>query len=209
MGRAYIETLDIDDTGVLTVAGQLSRTGLVAHLHQRVYVHPPADGIYEYDLVVRSTSDMGAMVLVPFAASAEGPGPEASGVRVYQQLHDRLDSTTLMQIRKVSSHADHNVNQVLLDGLAVDRHGRLVIDLRYGGGCRTHALSVDWDGLTLESNPVQYVLQVVDEGPFDPCKGLIPMQLRVDLDVPDVSFDRPSVLVVRTPSGSQLRLPLD
>ena len=210
MSRAYIDQVDLTDNGKVVVSGHLAHPGLVASLNQRVYVTPPADGVFEYDLVVSAVGQgPSPMILVPFSAEAAAPGGEANGVRIIQQPAGggELITTTLLQVRRVDTYTDANSNHVLLEG-AVVHQGMLVLRLVYGGGCRSHTFSVEWDGLTLESNPPQYVLNVVDSGPYDPCKGLIPTELRIDLDVPGIDFDRPSTLVVRTPSGGELRVAL-
>lgn len=58
----------------------------------------------------------------------------------------------------------------------------LVGDVEYGGGCEVHDFRLCWDGLFLESLPVQVNLWVRDLGPPDPCDAWVTEPVEFDLE---------------------------
>lgn len=57
----------------------------------------------------------------------------------------------------------------------------LVLDVTYGGGCRTHEFFVCWEGSFLETDPPRAPLRVFHDSNDDPCRALIYRDLYVDL----------------------------
>lgn len=57
----------------------------------------------------------------------------------------------------------------------------LSIDVSYGGGCETHDFQICWDGLFLESEPVQVGLEVWHDAHGDACEAEISETLTFDL----------------------------
>lgn len=212
MPLAYIDTVDITDDGRLVVSGNMSSTGIEVSLTEYIYIVPPADGIWEYDLNVQVVNPLGLQVLVPFAIEAPWTGDKkAHGARVYHRDGSTpVESTTQLKAVKVDSYTTKQHNLVWLRAAHYDtKTDNLIIDLEYSGGCNPHRFSLEWDGSQLESSPPQYVLNLVDLTAEDPCEAIIPEQVRFDMDAPGISFERPSTLRVRTPGGGpELRIKL-
>lgn len=57
----------------------------------------------------------------------------------------------------------------------------LLLDLRYGGGCATHAFQLHWDGSVMESMPPQVHLQLSHQDGGDHCQRMVQETLRFDL----------------------------
>lgn len=211
MGRAYITNVDISAEGQVVVQGNLSNTGLSVSLEPRVYIQPPPDGVWEYELVVTPTAAHGAMILVPFSVQAPWSGDTAgTGVRIIQANAPEPIATTLMKVKRVEEYTAQQKNMVTLRGAAyVGTDKRLIVDITYGGGCFPHSFALEWNGLLLKSNPPGYLLNLVDLSDYDPCKALIQQQLHIDLETPDVQLRGPGFLIVQTVSGPTLRLELD
>lgn len=57
----------------------------------------------------------------------------------------------------------------------------LHIITRYGGGCKEHDFELYWNGLFMESNPVQVNLQLSHHSNNDMCRALITENLYFDL----------------------------
>ena len=72
---------------VVDVGGEVPTAGWTdPSLNPRVYVNPPADGIYEYDFTALRPSGPAAQVITPITASHTTPDYPATtlkGVRVY------------------------------------------------------------------------------------------------------------------------------
>ncbi|HEY5927085.1 MAG TPA: hypothetical protein VIV11_35600 [Kofleriaceae bacterium] len=58
---------------------------------------------------------------------------------------------------------------------------RLLVDVQYGGGCAEHTFKVCWDGIFLESFPVQTGLTLHHDGNGDLCEALPVTPLSIDL----------------------------
>jgi hypothetical protein len=57
----------------------------------------------------------------------------------------------------------------------------LVLDLRYSGGCATHAFQLHWDGSVMESMPPQVRLHLSHQDGGDHCERMVQQTLRFDL----------------------------
>lgn len=192
----YINSIDIEDRGSVEVSGFSSATNISVDLVARVYVQPPADGIWEFDVAKTVTGPVGGTMLTPFTASAPfSEAARAKGVRIHLPDGSAL---TRLKVEKVENFSTSAHNQIMVQSASVSK-GTLVIDVKYGGGCFEHDFSLEWDGLTLESDPPQYQLVLADKSPFDPCKAIVHRQLRFDITTSDVQFAVPSFLLIGTP----------
>lgn len=212
--RAYIQQIDITTDGKVVVTGQLSRTNLDVRLNEHIYIKEPKDGIWGYTLEVIPTSVFGADMMVPFVVEAPWTGNhEANGVRITQPTlqPDQTDYETVqLKVKKVESFTEEQSNLLVLKGASFDKSAKqLIIDINYGGGCFPHLFSLEWDGISLESFPPQYNFNLVDLSDYDPCRALLPAQLRFDIDTPEIQLDRPSTVNLGTVSGNgQIKIEL-
>lgn len=206
--KAYIKNIDITTDGRVVVSGELPSTNLKAQLSAHIYIEPPQDGIWGYTLEVIPTSLIGATVMVPFSVEAPYTGNEdANGVRILQpSLHPKEDDheTVQLKAKKVKSFTEQQANFIMLEGAWYDSTAKqLIVDIRYSGGCFSHLFALEWDGRTLESNPPQYLFNLVDLSEYDPCKAIISAQLRFDVDVPEVQLEKPATIHLETPKGGR------
>lgn len=213
--RAYIQQIDITTDGKVVVTGLLSRTNLEAKLQEHIYFKEPEDGIWGYTLEVISTSVFGADIIVPFVVEAPWTGNEgANGVRITQPTlpPEQADYETVqLKVKKVDNFTKEQSNFMVIKGASFDKPtNQLIIDINYGGGCFPHLFSLEWDGLSLESFPPQYNFILVDLSEYDPCRAILPAQLRFDIDTPNVQLDRPSVINLGTVrSNRQIKIDID
>lgn len=200
--RAYIQEIDITTDGEVVVRGQLSSGNLDVKLIPHVYVTEPEDGIWGYTLEVIPTSIWGTTVMTPFVVKAPWTGNQnANGVRILQptlEPNNPDHETVQLKVKKVEKFTSEQANLLILNGASFDKvSNQLIIDANYGGGCFPHLFSLEWDGVSLESFPPQYNFSLVDLSQYDPCKAILPVQLRFDIDTPAVQLDRPSVINLR------------
>lgn len=201
--RAYIQQINITTDGKVVVSGQLSRTNLNARLNEHIYANEPKDGIWGYTLEVIPTSVFGADIMVPFSVQAPWTGNENSnGVRITQpnlQSNESDYETVQLKVKKVNSFSTEQVNLIILKGASFDiSTNQLILDINYGGGCFPHLFSLEWDGLTIKTIPPQYNFNLVDLSEYDPCRAILPVQLRFDIDTPSIQLDRPSLINIGT-----------
>ncbi len=211
--RAYIQKIDITEDGKVIVSGQLSRTNLVAKLSPMIYVHPPKDGIWGYTLEVLPTSVFGSDKMEPFSVEAPWTGNnDANGVRITQPRLNPSEKdieTVQLKAKKVEEFTKEQSNLTILKGASFDKEtNNLVVDLQYSGGCFPHLFSLEWDGISYKSAPLQYNFKVVDLSDYDPCRAMLSAQLRFDISTPKVQIDRPSVIHLGTVNGGT-SIPVD
>lgn len=72
------------------------------------------------------------------------------------------------------------MDAVSIDAAIVDGDA-LVLDVSYSGGCETHVFAACWDGLFLESLPVQVKLALSHDANDDVCDAYIHEQITLDL----------------------------
>jgi hypothetical protein len=58
---------------------------------------------------------------------------------------------------------------------------RLLLGVRYGGGCARHEFALRFSPVFLESDPVQSVLELAHDAKGDPCRALVGQTLAFDL----------------------------
>ncbi|MDW7693113.1 hypothetical protein R9C00_09705 [Flammeovirgaceae bacterium SG7u.111] len=212
--RAYIQHIDITTDGRVVITGQLSRTNLEVRLNEHIYIKEPEDGIWGYTLEVIPISVFGADMMMPFVIDAPWTGnAEANGVRITQPTlePDQADYETIqLKVKKVESFTAEQSNFLIIKGASFDEPSKqLVVDINYGGGCFSHLFSLEWDGLSLESFPPQYNFNLVDLSENDPCRAILPAQLRFDIDTPEVQLDRPSIINLGSVRGNgQIKIEL-
>lgn len=148
------------------------------------------------------------MSLFRFLLRQIGTGDQsANGLRLTQPvLNPQEPDFEIIQLKakRVAKFTMDQQNLVMLKGATYDSFTKhLIVDLQYGGGCFPHTFALEWDGSTLESFPPQYHFNLVDLSKYDPCKALVPAQLRFDVDVPGIQLDVPSTVYIRTPSESR------
>lgn len=85
-----VKTIDLEYDGTksitVKVTGEVPTTGYTnVALIRRVYVKPPADGIWEYDMIACKPTGIVAQVLTPVQAEDEWESPPRGlkGIRVY------------------------------------------------------------------------------------------------------------------------------
>lgn len=212
--RAYIQQIDITTDGKVVITGQLSRTNLKVKLNEHIYTKEPEDGIWGYTLEVIPTSIYGNDMMIPFEVEAPWTGnPEANGVRITQPTlePDQANYETIqLKVKNVESFTAEQSNLLILKGASLDESSKqLVIDINYSGGCFPHLFSLEWDRLSLESSPLQYNFKLVDLSEYDPCRAILPAQLRFDIDTPEVQLDKPSIINLSTAKGNgQIKIEL-
>jgi hypothetical protein len=204
--KAYIQQIDITTDGKVVVSGQLSRTNLKVQLSEHIYIKDPKDGIWGYTLEVIPTSVYGTDELVPFSIEATWTGNEISnGVRITQPSLNSNEpdyETIQLKVKKTDNNTTEQNNFTIINGCSYNKsNNQIVIDVQYGGGCFPHLFSLEWDGTSLESFPPQYNFNLIDLSDYDPCKAIVNVQLRFDIETPEVQLDRPSIINLGTISS--------
>lgn len=91
------------------------------------------------------------------------------------------DDTSAVIMAQDSGIQGFGTDPLVVDDVRIDGD-LLAVDVRYGGGCRTHEIdAVVWTGW-MESNPVQVGIALTHRGNGDPCKALVIRSLRFALD---------------------------
>lgn len=213
--RAYIQSIDFTTDDKIVVSGQLSRLGLEVKLIEHIYIEPPHDGVWGFNLEVIPVSNFGPAVMVPFVVEATWTGDSnANGVRIIQPAltpQEEDYETVLLKAKKVTQFTNTQENLTVLEAASYDKNKKqLIIDVAYGGGCFPHQFELEWDGLTLESFPVQYHFKIVDKSDKDPCQAFLGAQLRFDIDTSDIQLEVPSIINLGTYNNShQIRVKLN
>lgn len=191
-----LELLDADlvkksDTTTLNVVALAPTLGWTdVHLDSLIYVTPPADGIQE--VILRGTPPTGivAQILERFDLSVELPSASwLKGVRIVNQFRDPL----LMLIDPVKKQPPVGKDFVAIEAAGL-KGDKLILDVRYAGGCLNHSFQLNWDGKFLKSNPAQVVLELSHNANGDSCKALVSQRLQFDLSV---IIDDPIQYIIR------------
>ena len=200
----YVTEIDLTKNDTVKVSGFTSATNIAAGLHERVYVMPPADGIWEYDLSETVTGTIGGSMMVPFVLERPWTGNDgARGVRVHNPSPGGAGpatSTVHFVVTKVDDYTnDTEVPLVLRAARVTADH--LFIEASYGGGCFEHDFTLEWHGRVGESEPPYYELNLVDTSRYDPCRGLPTVHLRFDVSTPVLDIPENARVAIRTPGG--------
>ncbi|WPD22719.1 MAG: hypothetical protein SD837_21355 [Candidatus Electrothrix scaldis] len=191
-----LELLDADlvkksDTTTLNVivcAPTLGWTNVL--LDSLIYVKPPEDGIQE--VILRGTPPCGIVpqVLERFDLSVELPSaPWLRGVRIVDENRKLL--LVLRTPVREQPPVGNDFTAIESAGLKGDK---LILDVRYGGGCLNHTFQLNWDGEILKSIPPQVVLELSHNANGDSCKALVSERLQFDLSV---IIDDPRQYIIR------------
>jgi hypothetical protein len=178
-----VELVDIAPLKVDRKRATLSAVGTVptsgwsdAKLVPHVYVMPPADGIWGVEFVARPPSGATARVVTDIAASMSLASLEGvAGFRV----HARENSMTIRVPELHEGEFEPGDPFEVTD--ARFEADQLVIDVRYGGGCRAHEFHMLWSGAVRRSNPPQTSFFLVHDAHGDPCKAIKAETLRFDM----------------------------
>ncbi len=174
---------------VIALAPTLGWTDV--RLDSVIYVNPPADGIQE--VILRGTPPAGPIVLPAlehFMLSAELPSASwLQGVRIVNQSGDTL--LVLKDPVEKQPPVGKDFTAIEAAGLKGDK---LILDVRYTGGCLDHTFQLNWDGAFLKSNPAQVVLELSHNANGDSCQALVSERLQFDLSV---IIDDPRQYIIR------------
>ncbi len=155
-----------------------------------MYIVAPPDGIYEYTL--RGTPPNGpsldAIERFTFTAGL-GDTAGVRGVRIADESGSTLSRLLVPVRERPPIGAD-----ITAVGAAGLRGDKLLLSVRYGGGCARHDFQLEWDGAMLESMPPQVVLRLTHNANGDNCRALLSERLEFDLSV---LFPQPQDYVIR------------
>ncbi|MEZ4340784.1 MAG: hypothetical protein R3B82_29530 [Sandaracinaceae bacterium] len=200
----YVTSIDLTSGGDVAVRGFTSATNITAAMHERVYVMPPPDGIWEYDLSETVTGIYGGMMMMPFELRRPWTGDRnARGVRVHNPSPGGAGpatSTVHFVVTKVDDYTTETEVPLALQAARVTKD-HLFIEVVYGGGCFEHDFSLEWNGKVGESEPPYYELNLVDRSAYDSCRALITTHLRFDVSTPDLKIPEDARVAIRTPAG--------
>lgn len=181
--------------GSVTAIGQVPTAGYTdARLNQRIYIVDPGDDIVDFDFTARPPGGPAAQVVSDVIAAHDIPLQTIAGVRIHAERNqmklyvpmttDQLEPRDRFEVLSARFESD-----------------QLVVQVRYGGGCRRHDFRVLWDGAMRESNPPQVDFLLTHDGHDDPCRALRVETLSIDmLDLP------PLILTLRNGFGFEQRL---
>lgn len=158
------------------------------------YVMPPQDGIQ--DFVLYGTPPIGpALTAIQiFKFSKTMKEKWVRGARIKNSA-----GRTLLVLRSLVRDGKPIGDDMVGIESAGLKGDKLILDVVYGGGCRTHDFQLSWDGSILKSNPPQVVLSLTHNGNGDPCKALVIERLQFDLSV---ELQSPEQYVLRVVSNT-------
>lgn len=181
--------------GSVTAVGQVPTAGYSdARLDQRIYIVDPGDGIIDFDFMARPPGERAAQVVSEVVASHDIPLEGIAGVRIHAE-HKPMKLYLPMTGMELEPLDRFTILAARFEG------DQLIVQVRYGGGCRRHDFRVLWNGALRESNPPQADFLLTHDGHADPCRALRSETLRIDmLDLP------PLVLTLRDGFGFEQQL---
>ncbi len=110
-----------------------------------------------------------------------------SGCLSTEPSYDYLNDVTTKPLKLLT-----DTSKIHLDAAAILRADirRDVLELttHYGGGCKEHEFELYWDGLFMESNPVQVKLQLSHNSNNDICRALITENIYFDISLLKSSY---------------------
>lgn len=193
---------DLDNAGGSTTLHVLAYAPALGwrdvSLSSKVYVMPPVDGIQDFILHghAPSPSCVVPAVLQIFQLSAPVPKVDwLQGVRISNSCGE-----SLLTLRTPVREQEPIGNDFVVIEAAGLKGDKLIIDVRYGGGCvPQHTFQLNWDGSFLKSNPAQAVLELSHNANGDPCRALLSERLQFDLSV---IIENPSQYILHVTSGA-------
>jgi hypothetical protein len=153
---------------------------VITQLEPRPFVEPPADGIYEYNLLANLpeivVGNPSADILVLAAAIIPQSSTEpVKGIRVWG-----ADDSFVMRL----PHETDVPSKVSDDFKVIEasaKEDKLIVKVQYAGGSVDHDFSLEWDGKYLLSLPPQARMKVVHNSNNDPSEVLISKDLQFDM----------------------------
>lgn len=141
------------------------------------YITPPEDGIQDVILVATPPTGPAADALQNFDLSL----PLATenwfqGVRIKNPARD--ENWVLRNPTRQSNPVGDNLFSMDIPEINGDK---LIIRVRYGGGCRIHTFQFNWDGVIMESFPPQVNFDLTHNSHDDPCRALLSETFQFDL----------------------------
>ncbi|WP_417916182.1 hypothetical protein [Candidatus Electronema sp. JC] len=165
----------------------------------QVSVMPPVDGIQDFILHGQAPSPSCSVATAIETFQLSAPVPQAEwlqGIRISTRCGESLQS--LLTIRTPTLKQKPIGDDFITIESAGLKGDKLIIDVRYGGGCAPHTFQLDWDGMFLKSKPMQVVLRLSHNANDDPCKAILSERLQFDLSA---IIKNPSQYVLRVTSG--------
>lgn len=110
-----------------------------------------------------------------------------SGCLTTEPTYDLPDDVPIKPLKLLTGSDDLHFDAATIVRADMRRD---VIELtnRYGGGCEEHIFDLYWDGLFMESNPVQVNLQLSHNSNNDVCRALITEKVFFDLSLLKTSY---------------------
>ena len=195
MNLLDVDIVKIDDALKLNVNAYSPTLGWTdISLSIVVYFMPPIDGIQ--DVILNGTPPEGYTLtsLMVYPLSIVIPSNEwLQGVRILNEK-----GISLLTVRTPVKKRD----PIGKDWVAIENAGlkgdKLILDIRYGGGCKQHIFQLNWNGDVLKSNPPQIILDLSHNAHEDPCKALLSERLQYDLST--ILDDNPKDYIIRVHS---------
>jgi hypothetical protein len=159
------------------------------------YIQPPEDGIQDFVLSGTPPSGVAPTAIETYALSGEMPdAPWVQGARVQDSTGESLVLRTA-----VKGSEPVGGDMVAIKSAGRKNPDKLIIDVRYGGGCGRHTFQLAWDGAVLKSDPPQVSLVLSHDANGDMCRALLSERLQFDLST---ILDNPNDYVLLVTSGT-------
>lgn len=158
------------------------------------YVMPPQDGIQDFILYGTPPIGPALTAIEIFNFSKIMKEGWVRGARIKNSAGDTL--LVLRSLVKNRQSIGDDMVGIRSAGLKGDK---LILDVVYGGGCRSHDFQLSWDGNILKSAPPQVILSLTHNGNQDPCRALLRERLQFDLSV---ELPSPEQYVLRVASNT-------
>ncbi|HYO51757.1 hypothetical protein [Archangium sp.] len=158
------------------------------------YIVPPQDGLQEF--VLGGTPPSGSALTSIMTYSLTAPMPAADWVRG-ARIKNPAGKTLLVLGTLVKGKDPIGQDWVAIENAGI-KGDKLILEVKYGGGCQRHSFQLAWDGSVIKTEPPQLQLSLTHNGNGDPCKALLAEQLQFDLSL---LIDAPADYVLRVNSG--------
>jgi hypothetical protein len=153
---------------------------VITQLEPHIYVNPPSDGIYDYNLVANLpelvVGNPSADTLISAHAIIRQSSTEpVKGVRVWGEKN-----SLVMRV----PHGTDVASKVSDDFKVMEastKDDKLIVKVQYSGGSVRHDFNLEWDGAYLLSIPPQARMKVVHNSNNDPSEVLITEELQFDM----------------------------
>ena len=167
-------------------------------LSQVEHITPPEDGLQV--IVLFATPPVGpvATSVEIFPLSLElGISDWFQGVKLRDTLGNQIWSLRNPTLKQVPI----GTSSFFMEPISTDGD-KLLIHVRYGGGCKNHSFQLNWDGEIMKSQPVQVVLELTHNNNGDTCKALLSETLQYDLSTLQGFPQQEMVIILQSPGRS-------